>query len=284
MKVAILGVSGMLGHVLYEELRKKKDLEIFGTIRKQRVHGSGNIIGGIAANSPSLENFLDVQKPDVVINAIGIIKQLKDAHNARKTIEINALFPHKLAEMCEEVGARMIHISTDCVFNGKQGMYLEGDVSNAEDLYGRTKYLGEVAYPHTLTLRTSIIGHELETCNGLIGWFLSQQGRTKGFTKAIYTGFPTVELARIIYEYVLPNKDLNGVFQVSSEPIDKFTLLNIVKEVYGKDIIIEPYDEFFCDRSLDSTRFRDVTGFKPKCWQHMIEEMYEHYKERYCNA
>jgi len=168
----------------------------------------------------------------------------------------------------------MVHISTDCVFSGKKGSYTEEDQSDAEDLYGRTKFLGEVAYPHCVTLRTSLIGQELKTHLGLIEWFLAQKGTIQGFTRAIYTGFTTDELSRVIKDCIIPNPELRGVVQVSSDPISKYDLLQLAKQAYKRDDInIVPNDEFFCDRSLDSTRFRQITGYQPPSWPEMVQEM-----------
>lgn len=185
--------------------------------------------------------------------------------------------------ICRSVGARMIHISTDCVFDGKKGNYTEHDSSNADDLYGRSKFLGEVAYPpHCLTLRTSIIGHELKGKLGLIEWFLAQKGKVDGFTHAVYSGFPTVELAHIITEYILPNKDMNGVYHVSSDPISKYDLLKLVAKRYGKQIKIEPYNKFYQDHSLDSSVFRRITGYTPPSWPELVDKMYQHYISSSC--
>ena len=180
--------------------------------------------------------------------------------------------------ICRSAGARMIHISTDCVFDGKKGNYTETDTSTADDLYGRSKFLGEVAYPpHCLTLRTSIIGHELKGKFGLIEWFLAQKGKVNGFTHAIYSGIPTVELAHIITDYILPNKDMNGVYHVSSDPISKYDLLKLVAKRYAKQIKIEPYNNFYQDRSLDSSAFRRIAGYTPPSWPELIDSMYQHY-------
>jgi dTDP-4-dehydrorhamnose reductase len=169
----------------------------------------------------------------------------------------------------------MIHFSTDCVFSGKKGGYVESDASDAEDLYGRTKFLGEVAYPHTVTLRTSIIGRELKTRHGLIEWFLSQEGTIQGYTRAIYTGFTTDELSRIILNQVIPSTNLNGIYHVSSEPISKYDLLMLVKKSFGLSIDILPEEEPIVDRSLDSTRFRRATGYQPPTWRKMIDKLKE---------
>ena len=170
----------------------------------------------------------------------------------------------------------MIHISTDCVFSGKKGNYLESDESDAEDLYGRSKFLGEVAYPpHSITLRTSIIGRELKTHLGLIEWFLSQKdGDTiHGYKRAIFTGFTTDELSRVIMNEVIPHPELTGLYHVSSDPINKFDLLQMTNQAFGKKINILLDEDFFMDRSLDSTRFRQATGYQPPSWAEMIQEM-----------
>jgi dTDP-4-dehydrorhamnose reductase len=165
------------------------------------------------------------------------------------------------------------------VFDGKKGNYTEQDTSNAADLYGKTKYLGEVHYPHCVTLRTSIIGHELKGKYGLVEWFLAQEGRVRGFTNAIYSGFPTVEMARIMGEYVIPSESLSGLYHVSSEPISKYDLLKLVSEKYGKEIEIEPYDEFRQDRSLESAHFRNVSGYVPPSWSELVDRMHMNYME-----
>jgi dTDP-4-dehydrorhamnose reductase len=206
-----------------------------------------------------------------------LIKQLPIAEDPLPAITINSLLPHRIALACKADGIRMIHISTDCVFDGTKRNYTEKDPPDAKDLYGRSKFLGEVAYPHCVTLRTSIIGHELKGKIGLIDWFLAQQGRVRGFKKAIYSGFPTVELARIICDYVIPNPQLNGVYHVSSVPVSKYELLTLVADRYGKKIIIEPFEDFVLDRSLDSSLFQKTTGYKPPSWNELVEAMYRHY-------
>jgi dTDP-4-dehydrorhamnose reductase len=167
----------------------------------------------------------------------------------------------------------LIHVSTDCVFSGSRGNYRESDTSDATDLYGKSKFIGEVSYPHTITLRTSIIGHELTGNHSLIGWFLAQSGPVKGYTKAIFSGLPTVELARVVRDHVLPNRDLSGLYHVAAEPIDKFDLLNIVAKAYGKDIAIEPDDRVSIDRSLNAERFRAATGYVAPAWPDLIARM-----------
>lgn len=288
-RILIFGVTGTLGHTILTEMSLNEDLNVYGTARS--VAGltrwlapqlSEKILTGIDAdNYDSIIRAVVTVKPDVVINCIGIIKQLEIANDPLKVIPINALFPHRIADLCSVAGARMIHISTDCVFDGKKGNYNEADPSDAKDLYGRSKYLGEVEYPHCVTLRTSIIGHELGSKLALVEWFLAREGAVKGYTGAIYSGLTTVELSHIIEHYVLPNQQLQGLYQVSSEPISKYDLLKLIAKRYGKVIEIEPYDQIQENRSLNSARFRDATGYNPPPWPDLVERMYEQYISSY---
>ena len=273
----------MLGHMLLRYLSAYSEYDVHATARS---------FAGVAKQFPkdllaqfrpddvdanyfdSVIRALASVQPDIVINCIGLIKQLPLAADPLTAITVNALLPHRISLISRTAGARLIHISTDCVFDGKKGMYTENDQSNAEDLYGRTKYLGEVSYPHCVTLRTSIIGHELKGKYGLIEWFLSQSQKVRGFRKAIYSGLPTIELARIICDYILPNPDLSGVYHVSSEPISKYDLLRLVAERYSKEIEVESSDDFVQDRSLDSSLFRKATGYQPPSWDELVEMMH----------
>jgi dTDP-4-dehydrorhamnose reductase len=207
--------------------------------------------------------------------AIGLVKQLTEADDPLAAIPINSLLPHRLVRLCRTAGARLIHVSTDCVFSGSKGMYHEGDVADANDLYGRSKFLGEVDDPRAVTLRTSIVGPELNTAHGLVSWFLSQKGRVKGFTRAVFSGLPTVELARVMRDFIIPRPDLHGVYHVSAEPINKYELLSLIASVYGSSVDIVPDGELVIDRSLDSTRFRKVTGYYPPPWSELVRVMKE---------
>jgi dTDP-4-dehydrorhamnose reductase len=285
-RVLILGGTGMLGHVLFRTLSKKPDLAVYATARS---------LAGIESCFPpetrprirtevDANNFDEVIRalaalqPDVVINCIGLIKQLPIANDPLASITVNAQLPHRITMICRAAKARMIHISTDCVFDGKKGGYTEKDTPNAVDLYGQTKMLGEVSYPHSVTLRSSIIGHELKSRLGLVEWFLSQPGPVRGFTKAVYSGSTTVEMARIISDFVLPNPNLSGIYNVSSAPISKRDLLSLVAKRYEKKIVIEPYGDFVMDRSLDSTKFRTQTSYVPPSWEKLIEDMHADYR------
>ena len=210
-----------------------------------------------------------------MLNCIGIIKQSKAASDPLPSIAINSLLPHQLAQMAAARGARLIHFSTDCVFSGRRGNYVEDDEPDPVDLYGRSKLLGEVTAPNGLTLRTSIVGRELREHLGLIDWFLSQRGgRINGYARALYSGLTTLAAADLVAWLIRAHPALQGLWQVSGEPISKFDLLQIVKRVYGLDIEIAPDRHFVCDRRLDSTRFRKHTGWRPPSWDHMIAAMH----------
>lgn len=279
--ILVLGASGMLGNAVLRYFVSKTSHAAVGTVRSERSRLAlpaalrGHVVVGCDVEDPdALVRALDETRPDVVINCVGVVKQLEDARNPLAAIPINSILPHRLAQLCSLVGARLIHLSTDCVFEGSRGGYREEDRPDAIDLYGRTKLLGELHYPHTFTIRTSIIGHELGGSRSLVDWFLSQQGTVGGYTRAIFSGFPTVELARIIADYVLPRPALSGVYHVAATPIDKFSLLKLVAEVYGKQIEITPDESLVINRSLDASRFNDATGFRPEDWPTLIRRMH----------
>lgn len=282
MKVMILGVTGMLGNAMFRVLSERVDLAVYGTARSNsaRQHFSSNfsgqiIVGTDVENNDSLVRAFAAVRPDVVVNCVGLVKQLADANDPLQAVPINTLLPHRLAALCQATGARLVHISTDCVFSGAKGNYLETDFPDAYDLYGRSKLLGEVDYPHAVTLRTSIIGHELSGNRSLVNWFLAQQGAVKGFTHAIFSGLPTVELATVVRDVVLPIKELHGLYHVSAKPINKFDLLQLVAKAYGKDIEINPSEELVINRSLNSDRFKEATGYAPPEWPTLIQRMCE---------
>ena len=281
-RVLVLGVSGMLGNAVLRVFAQSDDYAGVGSARSTAVlrllppELREDVICGVdVENTDSLVKLFTLARPNVVVNCIGLVKQLADADDPLAAIPINSLLPHRLARLCDVAGARLIHMSTDCVFAGSRGMYSEQDLPDAQDLYGRSKYLGELDYPHTVTLRTSIIGHELSGAHSLVGWFLAQQGPVKGFARAIFSGLPTMELARVMRDFVIPNTDLQGLYHVSADPINKFDLLKLVAEVYGKSITITPDDTLVIDRSLDSSHFRKITGYQPPAWPELVRRMHE---------
>ena len=280
MKILIFGSTGMLGSQLFINLSKMYD--VIGTSRDVKIHDS------LVSFNNSFHQFLDIKddneikniirfiKPSVVINCIGLIKQRENVNNPLDVLPINSLFPHHLSEICKQFDARLIHISTDCVFSGKKGGYVESDKSDAEDLYGISKYLGEINHKENcVTLRTSIIGHELNSKKALLEWFLSQELSVKGYRKAVFSGLTTNELSKVIRDIVIPNKSLAGLFHISSKAIDKYSLLNMISEVYNKKIKIISDESLIIDRSLDSSYFTKTTGYIAPNWHDMIKEMYE---------
>lgn len=266
----------MLGHKLSQVLADR--FEIWATFRvapASGVHDPARSVCGVSAeNFESVENALTTVAPDVVVNCIGIVKQDEAAKDRYQSIAINSLFPHQLARACGTRGIRLIHLSTDCVFSGRRGNYEEDDVADAEDIYGRTKWLGELDSDHCLTIRTSMIGRELSGSHGLVEWFLSQRGKTvRGFKRAIFSGFTTAALSETIGDIIADENGLHGVWHVAADPINKFDLLSMVKQAFQVDIEIEPDESFICDRSLDDSRFRARTGFTPPSWEQMIDAM-----------
>lgn len=278
----------MLGHTLFRHLTLQPNLDVYATVRSPKGFSrwfSQDLLRKICAdvdanNFDSVTNIIASIQPDIVINCIGLVSESRIANDLLLAISINSLLPHRISLLCKEANIRMIHISTDGVFDGKKGGYTEKDKVNISDIYGMTKFLGEVSYPHCLTLRTSIIGHELIKKTGLVEWFLSQEEKVSGYTKAIYSGLPTIELAEIISDYILPNDNLSGIYHVSSEPISKYDLLNLIADRYSKKIEIEPYDEPVIDRSLDSSIFCSVTGYNPPSWTELINKMFLDYNKR----
>jgi dTDP-4-dehydrorhamnose reductase len=269
----------MLGHRLWIELSRQHD--VWATVRsngddlpalpgvdRRRLFQSVDVTSG-----DQLTRVIGDAHPELVINCVGLVKQRSAANDSLLAIEVNSLFPHRLASACLAAGSRLIHVSTDCVFSGRDGAYTESSIPDAEDLYGRSKLLGEVAYPHTITLRTSIIGRELSTRQGLAEWFLAQKQRVKGYTRSRFSGVTTLEFARVVSEYVIPRAELSGLYHLSSSPIAKYDLLEELARAYHRDIEIEADGDMVCDRTLDSTRFRTATGFTPRTWPEMVQEM-----------
>jgi dTDP-4-dehydrorhamnose reductase len=249
----------------------RQDLEAYAPYQ---LFNDDNAYTGIDIRSLArLTEVLADFRPDAVINAVGIVKQRPTAKESIPSLEINSLLPHRLSVLCKGIGSRLIHLSTDCIFSGGKGNYQENDPSDAEDLYGKTKFLGETQDSHCLTLRTSIIGRELSRHKSLLDWFLAQSGTIKGFTKAIYNGFTTLEMSRIIENMLVNHPEASGVYQVSSEPINKYDLLLLFREKLGHQVEIVPDASFCCDRSLDSTRFREEFAYTPPTWDAMIEEL-----------
>ncbi|SPY79332.1 dTDP-4-dehydrorhamnose reductase family protein [Providencia rustigianii] len=288
MKILILGASGMLGYSVFSHLVECSDLNVLGTVRnisgKEKFfkNKEDNLIKNINVYDIStLKNIICDIKPNIIINCIGIIKQQNLSKQYIDSIKINALFPHELASICQLTGSKLIHFSTDCVFSGNIGSYTEKSIPDATDLYGRSKFLGEVNYDNHLTLRTSIIGHELVSNLSLVDWFLSQKESVNGYTNAIFSGLPTCYIAKLLIEKIIPADNLSGLYHLSVDPIDKFKLLSLISQTYNKKIKICESKDLTIDRSLISKKFRIKTDFTPPSWEDLIGYMYADYIKRY---
>ena len=276
----------MLGHKLFLGLGEA--FEVHGSVRSEpaalRDHGifttANTVFERDMLHPGDLERTLDEVSPDAVVNAIGIVKQRPVSADVLVSLELNAVLPHRLARLCADRGARVIHISTDCVFAGTRGDYTEDDISDATDVYGRTKQLGEVTGPGCLTLRTSIIGLELARFRSLIEWFVRQKGTVPGFRRAIFSGLTTVELTRVIGRVLADHPELSGLFHVASQPISKFDLLARFADLAGMDVDVVPDDKTAIDRSLNGTKFFQATGYSAPPWDRMLAELAEEYKAR----
>jgi dTDP-4-dehydrorhamnose reductase len=288
MRVLILGGDGMLGSRLFRHFRAEHD--VHATLRRERAAYAG-LPGAPPADAATfgvdvrqieaVARVIGAFRPDAVVNAVGVVKQRPDVKDAAGTVEINALFPHRLLAACLDAGARLVHFSTDCVFSGRRGGYAETDTPDAEDLYGRSKLLGEVSAPPAITLRSSIVGLELARRQGLVEWFLGQRGTIKGYRKAIFSGLTTAEMARLVERLLTRHRDLSGVWHVAAAPIDKYTLLTQLGARLGRtDVTLEPDDVFACDRSLDGAAFRTATGWEAPAWSAMLDDLAGEVRQR----
>jgi dTDP-4-dehydrorhamnose reductase len=271
MKILIFGASGLIGNNVFSYLSNHSSHEIFGTYRNPKVlqffddEIENNLIHFELDESISqASDILSKLRPDVVINALGITKHID--RSREDIVRVNSLFPHQLARLSTALGIRLIHISTDCVFSGKKGLYSEGDLPDASDLYGQSKILGEVSYGHHLTVRISTIGTELTSMHGLLEWFLGVKGSCSGYKEAVFSGLPSKYFAHVLMNFILPNPTLCGLQHISSEPVDKFTLLTSLADFYGKDINIVADRSVCINRSLDSSSFSKKTGYVVPSW------------------
>ncbi len=283
MKVIVLGVSGMIGGAMLQQLSGCQDWTVLGVARNptkvKRTEGELSEVcrSGYELSSPDqIARLFRDHSPDVVINCVGLTKHLPQGNDPIPAITMNALLPHRLAEMCAITGARLIHISTDCVFSGKKGNYLEDDLADASDVYGISKHLGEVTSGRALTLRTSTIGHEFGTRFGLLEWFLNQK-ECVGYRRALFSGMPTVEFAKVVRDHVLRQTELTGLYHVGAAPIDKDSLLRLIAARYDLTTKITASDDLVIDRSLNVDRFASATSYVAPPWHEMIDSMYTNY-------
>ncbi len=281
MRVLVLGATGMLGNAVFNAFSGDPRLEVWGTLRQPQALSffrdteRQRLVTGVdILDHDALVESMNRARPEIVINCIGIVKQVQAAHDPLIVLPINAMLPHRLSRLCALAKARLIHISTDCVFSGRLGGYIEADPADTMDLYGQSKFIGEVRdASHAITLRSSIIGHELLSKKGLVEWFLSQQGSAPGYARAIFSGLPAVELARVIRDFVLPRPELRGLYHVSAKPIAKYELLRLIADIYGKQINVVRDDSVVLDRSLNSERFTQATSYVAPEWPELIRIM-----------
>jgi len=282
MNILVLGASGMIGSTVTRVLSQKEDWQVFGTVRDVSIKKyfpediARKLISGIDVDSCDFDKLFSELQPDVVINCVGLTKHLSEANDPLRVIPLNSLLPHRLDKYCKKYNSRLIHISTDCIFSGTKGQYIESDPSDATDIYGKSKYLGEVIDTQAITIRTSTIGHEIKTKNGLLEWFLSQQSKCDGYTRAIFSGLPTVTLAEVIRDYVIPNRDLVGLYHVAGPAIAKYDLLEIIANEYDKNIEIGRNESFSIDRSLNADKFNKATGYTSPDWSDLVKSMHNY--------
>lgn len=276
MRILILGGNGMLGHRAALLLSERHDITC--TLRRPDAVAAGiapraRFVTGVSADdTQGIADLMSEVRPEAVLNCIGIVKQRDASHDALPSIAVNALFPHQVARLCAAAGARFVHVSTDCVFSGDKGGYVEDDFADADDLYGRTKYLGEVSdVPGSVTVRTSIVGWEIRHRTGVLEWFATRRETgCDGWTRAVFSGLATSDLVEVIEGLCTTWSDVDGLWHVSAEPIDKFTLLTSLRDALGWATPIEPVEEPAIDRSLDSSAFRGRTGWGPRAWAETV--------------
>lgn len=276
MRVLVLGATGMLGHKVVQRLHAgpfEVHAAARGPIPPQLGVPSGRLHSiADAGDEAAIARTVRRVRPDVLVNCVGIVKQTRAGDRAR-LIEVNSVLPHRVAQLCEGSGIRLVHFSTDCVYSGLKGSYTERDLPDPVDLYGRSKLAGEPETEQALTIRTSIIGREIRGRRSLVEWFLSQEGITTGFRRAIFSGLPTVTLADVLRTILGDHPEMSGVWHVSSDPIDKYELLRIIQDELSHDVRLVPFDTPVIDRSLDSTRFRQATGWQPQDWPSLVADL-----------
>lgn len=283
MNILIFGVAGLIGSTLSRILALESQMQIFGTTRRADFNSAlvglrdNQIFKNVnIENIDTIVGLIEKSKPSVIINCAGITKHLPESSDPMASLTVNSLFPHRLGKLCKLMGIRLVHISSDCVFSGSIGSYTEKSITDAQDLYGKSKALGEVIdQSNCITLRTSTIGHEIETKYGLLEWFLRQDYECTGFSRAIFSGLTTLELAKLIRDRVIPNKNIYGLYNISSEPISKHELLCLIANTYKKDIRIVKDENFIIDRSLNSNKFFESTGYIAPGWINMINDMHK---------
>lgn len=284
MRIIILGSTGLLGNTISKYFFNREKFETFAVLRdhskiklfNEKYHQNFLVIDDIL-DFVDTERKLKNIKADILINCLGITNKYKsmNANQLENFININSLIPYRLQRICYEMGTRLIHFSTDCIFSGERGFYSENDIPDPPDIYGRSKLLGELDFENTLTIRKSVIGHELVSKRGLLEWFLDQENFVEGYKNVIFSGITVLELANLIEKYIIPRNDLRGILNISGESISKFDLLKILADVYNKKIKIIPNESIKINRTLNGSQFDKLTGYKVNSWPLLIKSMFE---------
>ena len=287
MNILVLGCNGLIGYSIFNVLSDNNDLNVFGALRSQDLKSfftkklTNFIFSDFNIYDNSLiESLLIKSEAEIVINCIGITKHVFSENDASSLIFANSLFPHNLNKICKKLNIKLIHISTDCVFSGMKGNYLESDNTDSLDMYGKSKALGEIIDDNCLTIRTSTIGHEINTKYGLLEWFLSQSEVCDGYSNAIFSGLPTIVLAEVLRDIIIYEKKLTGLLHIGSSPISKYDLLCLIKDVYKKNINIRKIDKPIINRSLNADKFKSLFSFNSD-WNHLITKMHNSHKKEH---
>ena len=285
-KIMILGSNGMLGSTFLKYLSKKKNYKIICISRKRdkslnqfnqkKFKRKIEFKYFDILNKKKLIQVLKLYKPNYLLNCIGVVKKLVNKKNIRNTYFINSILPHILSSLSSKFKFKLVHFSTDCVFDGKKGNYSEKDICNAKDDYGISKFIGEIYFSNSITIRTSIIGHENgNNQRGLLEWFLNQKKIVKGYKNAIFSGFPTIEIAEIVENYIIKRKIVSeGLYNIASKPISKYDLLRKISKIYKKKVEIKPNFSVRVDRTLCGKKFCKATKYKLPNWDKLILKMF----------
>jgi len=284
MKLLILGANGLVGSTFTKYFFERPAYQTIAILRdyskiklfNEKYHQNFSVINNIL-DFDETKKKLQGLRPDILINCLGITNKqnLVNSNQIENIININSVLPHRLQRICADLDVRLIHLSTDCIFSGNKGFYTENDIPDPIDLYGRTKLVGELDFENTLTIRKSVIGHELVSRKGLLEWFLHQNNSVQGYKDVFFSGLTVLELAKLIDKYIFPRTDLKGILNISGESISKFDLLKIISDIYNKSIEIIPNQSIKINRTLNSSRFNKLTGYKPNSWPVLIKSMYE---------
>jgi dTDP-4-dehydrorhamnose reductase len=287
--LVIVGAGGMLGHRLVQEFCRHSDYDVHATLRTMIPASFANARAtyhtevDLAFDTSKIRNLLQEIRPEIVINAAGVIKHRAAGADPDLSMSINGALPHTLGITATEIGARLIHISTDCVYSGQRedGGYSEAEAPDAVDVYGRSKAVGEVDWGGHLTVRTSIIGFELANHLGLLGWlFGNTSGVTvQGYERAIYSGLPTSTLARTIRHVIAELPQMRGLYHVASRPINKYELVKRLNDAFALGLKVVPASRVVCNRALNDSRFRSESGLLRPTWDQLIDDLLADYQD-----